>query len=91
MIFTASLNVEDSHDALSSTVDCASTSTGDKITRPPNKIAKRNAPDILTHCRLTVNDWSQRGSTQLEASARYALRIGSTANDRAYMQEVGSV
>jgi len=31
MRFTASSNLEDSHDALSSTVDCASTSTDDSV------------------------------------------------------------
>jgi len=50
MMFTASSNVEDSHDALSSTVDCASTSVDDSIISTPITIAKQNTSDILSHC-----------------------------------------
>ena len=50
MRFTASSNVEDSHDALSSTVDCASTSVGDSIIATPITIANQNTSDILSHC-----------------------------------------
>jgi len=62
MRFTASSNVEDSHDALSSTVDCASTSNdknviSTQITKVKKKVEER-ASDMLTNDKsmsLTVN------------------------------------
>ena len=62
MRFTASSNVEDSHDALSSTVDCASTSNdknviSTQITKLKRK-AEERASDMLTNDKsmsLTVN------------------------------------
>ena len=51
MRFTASVsNVEDSHDALSSTVDCAATSSGDSIISTQvitTTAARQNATDML--------------------------------------------
>jgi len=60
MRFTASFNVEDSHDALSPTVDCASTTTvrsiiGLQVTATKN--ARPNEPNMLIHrnqCRMSV-------------------------------------
>jgi len=59
MNFTASSNVVDSHDALSSTVDCASTSMDNNVTsaqiRATRKIGQR-ASDIWTKavCRFLI-------------------------------------
>jgi len=53
MRLTASSNVEDSHDALSSTVDCASTSIIGSIIPPIT--ATTNAREILRHILINYN------------------------------------
>jgi len=62
MRFTVSSNVEDSHDALSSTVDCASTSSdknviSTQVTKVKRK-ADQRASDMLTNCNACCNSFT---------------------------------
>ena len=77
MTFTASSNVDDSHDALSSTVDCASTSKdknviSTQITKVKRKV-EESASDMLTNCNYITDCNSSLTATALPILGRRPL------------------